>query len=135
MNRKRITLVIQAAGIFNIGAVPIFSMLFTNPYPAKYYPAVFSDFGCIVIILWGLAYLSVSDVYMHNRALMMVFALEKMVYAATWIYFLVNMGNMLPEIFNESLITGIMFSSYGLIDIIFGLFFAWVSIRGYRIRE
>lgn len=135
MNRKRISLIIQAAGIFNIGAVLIFSMLFTNPYPAKYYPAVFSDFGCIVIILWGLAYLSVSSVYMYNRALMMVFALEKMVYAATWIYFLVNMGNMLPEVFNESLMTGIMLSSYGLIDFGFGLFFAWVSIRGYRISE
>ena len=121
-----------SAGLFNIAGSLIFSMFFTNPYPAKYYNTVFSDFGFIAIILWGMAYIAVSSVYMHNRALMMVFTVEKMVYAVTWVCFLVNSWTELPGIYNESVMTGMMLSIYGSADILFGLFFAWVGIKGYK---
>jgi len=131
MSDNTIKKIFISAGLFNIAGSLIFSMFFTNPYPAKYYPAVFSDFGFIAIILWGMAYLAVSSVYMHNRALM-VFAVEKMVYVVTWVYFLVNSWAELPGIYNESIMTGMMLSVYGSGDLLFGLFFARVGFKGYK---
>lgn len=135
MTRNTITKIFWAAGLFNIGAVLLFSQFFTNPYPAKYYPGVFSDFGLIVIILWGMTYISVSSLYMYTRNLMILFAIEKLAYTLTWVYFLMRNGAMLPDIFNESFMTGLMFSSYGSIDFAFGCFFLWVWISGYKITE
>jgi hypothetical protein len=135
MTKNTITKIFWAAGIFNIGGMLLFSLFFTNPYPEKYYPLVFSKFGMIAIILWGMAYISVSSAYMHARWLMLVFAIEKLVYVITWTVFLADKGHMIPEIINESFITGSVLSSYGAGDFAFGCFFAWVWIRGYKITE
>lgn len=135
MTRNTITKIFWAAGIFNIGGMLLFSLFFTNPYPEKYYPVVFSRFGMVAIILWGMAYISVSSVYMYNRWLMSVFAIEKLVYVITWIIFLADKGYMIPEIINESFITGSVLSSYGVGDFLFGCFFAWVGLKGYSVSE
>lgn len=135
MKKNTITKIFRAAGLFNIGAVLLFSQFFTNPYPAKYYSAVFSNFGLIGIMLWGTANIAVASFYMHVRNLMIVFAIEKLVYVLTWIYFLIYRGAMLPEIFSESFMTGFMLSSYGAIDLALCFFFIWVWIKGYKITE
>jgi len=123
MNQKTAGKALCLAGIYNIAGVLFSSLFFTNPLPAKYYPVVFSDLGMIVILLWGLAYLSVSSSYMHTGKLMIVFAVEKFVYSISWILFLTDKGYMLPRIFSESFVTGLMLSIYGVGDIIFGILF------------
>ncbi|HOP62371.1 MAG TPA: hypothetical protein PK358_09670 [Spirochaetota bacterium] len=135
MSKNTIKTIFWSAGLFNIGAGLIFSLLFTNPYPARYYPSVFSDFGLIIIMLWGLAYISVSSTYMHVRGLMLIFTIEKLIYFITWIWFLVDKGSMLPGILSESFITGLALSSYGSVDFLFGCFFAWVWFKGYKVTS
>jgi len=135
MTKNMITKVFRAAGIFNIGGMLLFSLFFTNPYPEKYYPLVFSKFGMVAIILWGMAYISVSSVYMHTRGLMFVFTIEKLVYVITWIIFLAENGNLISGIISESFITGSVLSSYGIGDFAFGCFFAWVGLKGYKVLE
>ncbi len=131
----RIKYTLWGAGIFNLAGVLIFSLCFTNPHLNDYYPLVFSNFGLIAIMLWGLAYISVAGSYMHVRELMFVFAVEKLVYVISWVGFLMTSGHLLPEIFEKSIMSGLFLSAYGLGDFIFGCFFSWVGIRGYRITS
>ena len=135
MKKTMIQKMFWAAGLINIIGMLSVSLFFTSPYPAKYYPLVFSNFGMIVIMLWGLANIAVSSVYMHVRMLLFVFAIERMAYTITWVIFIVTSGSLMPVIFEESIITGLILGSYGLCDAAFSLFFAWVGLKGYRISE
>ncbi|HPQ54840.1 MAG TPA: hypothetical protein PK253_16425 [Spirochaetota bacterium] len=135
MKKTMIQKIFWAAGLINIIGMLSVSLFFTSPYPAKYYPLVFSNFGMIVIMLWGLANIAVSSVYMHVRMLLFVFALERMAYTITWIIFIATSGSLIPVIFQESIITGLILGSYGLCDAAFSLFFTWVGLKGYRISE
>lgn len=127
--------ILLGAGMFNIGGVLIFSLFFTNPYPARYYPSVFSDFGMVLTIVWGMAYIASIPVYREAGILMFVFAAEKLAFAASWVIFLADKGIMLPGIFRESPVTGLMFGIYGFGDILFGCFFAWMGLRNSGITE
>jgi len=135
MKKTMIQKMFWAAGLINIIGMLSVSLFFTSPYPAKYYPLVFSNFGMIVIMLWGLANIAVSSVYMHVRMLLFVFALERMAYTITWVIFIATSGSLIPVIFQESIITGLILGSYGLCDAAFSLFFTWVGLKGYRISE
>ncbi|HPJ40611.1 MAG TPA: hypothetical protein PLT75_19390, partial [Spirochaetota bacterium] len=81
------------------------------------------------------ANIAVSSVYMHVRMLLFVFALERMAYTITWVIFIATSGSLIPVIFQESIITGLILGSYGLCDAAFSLFFTWVGLKGYRISE
>ncbi len=132
MRKSMIANIFFAAGLFNIGGVLLFSAFFTNRFLVKYYPSVFSDFGLISVILWGMTYMAAAKFYPSARKLMAVFALEKAVYVITWILFLVK-GPSLSAVFSESMMTGLFLALYGPGDFAFGCFFAWVGLKGYRI--
>lgn len=132
MRNRTIKRILFGAGIFNISGVLLFSQMFTNPYPAIYYPAVFSDFGMILTIIWGLAYMASIPVYNSAGMLMIIFAFEKLAFVISWIVFLALNGTILPEIFSKSPVTGMMLSIYGLGDFVFGCFFAWLGLRFYH---
>lgn len=65
----------------NIVAVLILSRLFTNETINKYDTTVMSNFGLLMIIVWGFAYLSVSKNYYKVKWLIAVFAIEKLIYS------------------------------------------------------
>ena len=115
------------AGLVNIGGVLLFSAGFTNDYLSELYPAVVSWFGLIAIMLWGAAYIAVAKSYARVRALVAVFMVEKLVYFATWVCWLLYPRPSLGEIFETSVLTGAFYASYGLIDLAFGVFFGWVA--------
>lgn len=51
-----------AAAIMNIGGVLIFSRCFTNSVINEMDPVVMSNFGLLMIMVWGLAYLGAANV-------------------------------------------------------------------------
>ena len=120
------------AGAFNIVGVLVFSKLFTNSLLSSLDPVVFSWLGLISIILWGLAYCSVARSYPSVPHLLLVFFIEKMIYTATWLNWLVKNGSTLPSLFSESPLTATAFSIYGAGDFAFGLFFLWVAVKSIR---
>ncbi|MDG2914654.1 hypothetical protein P7M47_01460 [Bisgaard Taxon 10/6] len=81
------------------------------------------------IILWGLAYLSVSTRYHQVPKLILVFFIEKWVYVAAWAYWLMNNGDTLANLWSENLFLGIFFAIYGAGDFLFALFFGYVFIK------
>ena len=117
-----------AAGMMNIGGVLLFSRGFTNAAINEADPVVMSNFGLLMICVWGLAYLAAATLGSNIRWLMAAFAVEKLVYVIAWISWM--LGNSLAELFARDAFAGAFFSIYGLNDLVFMLFFSWVFLRG-----
>lgn len=112
------------AAMMNIGGVLIFSRFFTNTTINQADPVVMSNFGLVMIIIWGLAYLSASTIQSNIKWLAAVFFLEKLIYFVIWIKWLV--ANNLADLYSLDLFAGVFYSIYGINDFLFMLFFAWL---------
>ncbi len=108
----------------NIGGVLLFSRAFTNDAIAEADPIVMSSFGLLMIAVWGLAYLGAATASTSIKWLAGAFAIEKLVYVVAWLLWLSN--NNLVALYAKDLFAGMFFSIYGLNDLVFMLFFAWV---------
>ncbi|MGE0433422.1 MAG: hypothetical protein AB7S36_14275, partial [Planctomycetota bacterium] len=117
------------SGLSNIGGVLLFSAAFTDPTLGRLYPEVFAPFGLVAIILWGLAYIAVARTHPAVPWLVLVFAIEKAVYVATWIVWMANYGNRFGERFSTTPMPAAFFVLYGPNDLAFGVFFLVVFVR------
>lgn len=114
------------AGLFNM-TVLIFSRFFTNSVIPESDPIVMSNFGLLMIVVWGLAYISVAKNYYTVKWLVAVFAIEKLIYGFIWIKWMLN--NNVFDVFSKDIMAGIFYSIYGVNDWIFFIFFLLVFIR------
>ena len=124
-------------GFLFAGAVNVFGMLavskfFTNSLLSATDPAVFSWLGQVAIVLWGLAYWAVARAYRQVPYLVVVFFVEKMVYAVAWFLWLMQNGSSLSSLAAESQMTASFFRMYGAGDFAFGIFFGWVAFKVLR---
>jgi len=115
-----------AAAIANIAGVLIFSKFFTNSVISDFDPVVLSNFGLLMIVVWGFAYLSVSKIYSKVKWLVAVFAVEKLIYGIVWINWLVN--NDLSAVYTKDTMAGVFYTVYGMNDWIFFIFFLYVFV-------
>ena len=113
-----------AAGLMNIGGVLLFSRGFTNTAINSADPVVMSNFGLLMILVWGLAYLSAAAITTNIKWLAGAFALEKLVYVVVWVKWLSD--NSLEQLYSKDFFAGAFFTIYGANDFIFMLFFASV---------
>ncbi|WP_044402651.1 hypothetical protein [Lacinutrix sp. Hel_I_90] len=116
-----------AAGLSNVIGVPLFSKLFTNAVITTIQPEVMSNFGLLMILVWGLAYIAVSQNFKHVKWLIAVFAIEKIIYAIVWLQWLLK--NELSRVFEQDTLTGIFYSIYGINDFLFFIFFSIVFYK------
>lgn len=119
-----------AAALMNIGGVLVFSRVFTNTAINNADPVVMSNFGLVMIVLWGLAYLGAATMHSSIKWLAGVFVLEKLSYVVVWVAWMLE--NSLASIYSIDLFAGIFYSIYGLNDFVFMLFFAWVFVSGHQ---
>ncbi|MFT7051747.1 MAG: hypothetical protein ACJAZK_002364 [Psychroserpens sp.] len=54
------------AGLMNM-SVLVFSKFFTNSVIPQSDPDVMSNFGLLMMLIWGLAYISVAKTYHNNK--------------------------------------------------------------------
>ncbi len=127
MNQAIVKNLFIAAGLMNIGGVLLFSRVFTNEVLNQADPVVMSNFGLLMIIVWGLAYISVAKCYNKVPWLTAVFALEKLVYIVVWILWITE--NDLAALYSKDLFAGVFYSIYGLNDFVFMLFFGWLFFK------
>ncbi len=113
-----------AAALMNIGGVLLFSKAFSNVAINNADPVVMSNFGLLMIVVWGLAYLGASTIRSSIKWLAAAFALEKLAYVLVWINWI--SGNSLASVYSEDLFAGVFYTIYGLNDLLFMLFFAGV---------
>lgn len=114
------------AGLANM-TVLVFSRCFTNSVIAAFDPVVMSNFGLLMIVVWGLAYMSIAKNYHQVKWLVAVFAIEKFIYGAVWINWMLN--NSLSTVYEKDVMAGLFYSVYGMNDWLFFLFFSFVFIR------
>lgn len=129
LSQQKITQGFVLAGLVNL-SVLIFSRFFTNSAIPATDPAVMSNFGLVMIVLWGLAYISVAKSYTKVNYLVAVFALEKLVYGIVWLKWIIE--HDISAVYERDLFAGLFYSSYGLNDFLFFGFFLIVFIRGFK---
>ena len=130
MNKKLIKNGFIAAGLMNIGGVLLFSRGFTNSALNTADPVVMSNFGLLMIAVWGLAYLGAAAIDANIKWLAGAFALEKLVYVVVWVTWL--SANSLQQLYAKDVFAGVFYSIYGLNDFVFMLFFGWVCFASKR---
>jgi hypothetical protein len=124
-NAKRVKYGLIAAALMNIGGVLIFSRAFTNVAINHADPVVMSNFGLVMIVVWGLAYFGAAFIDSKMEWLAGAFAVEKLVYVVVWLLW--HAKNSLAPLYATDIFAGIFYSIYGLNDLAFMLFFAWVA--------
>lgn len=130
MKRKFIRKGLVAAALMNVFGVLFFSKFFTNEAVNEADPVVMSNFGLLMIVVWGLAYAGAAAVRSNISWLLIAFAVEKLVYVIVWIKWL--LGNSLPELYGRDFFAGAFYSIYGINDLVFMLFFLWAAVSQRR---
>jgi hypothetical protein len=120
------------AGLMN-ATVLIFSKLFTNSVIPEFDPTVMSNFGLLMILIWGLTYMSVAKNYHNVKWLIGVFAIEKFIYGYIWINWILN--NNVYEVYKKDVLAGIFYSIYGINDWVFFIFFLLVFIQLAKLKK
>ncbi len=113
------------AGVMNL-SVLIFSRFFTNDTIPEFDREVMSNFGLVMIVLWGLAYISIAKIYQKLKWLVAIFAIEKLAYGIIWILWIFN--NNLSDVYDKDIMAGVFYAIYGINDWLFFLFFMFVFI-------
>ena len=121
------------AGVMNIAGVLLFSRLLTNTVINEADPVVMSNFGLVMIAVWGLAYLGAASISASVKWLAAAFAFEKLVYVLVWVMW--HSKNSVSALFTTDLFAGVFYSIYGLNDFLFMMFFAWVFYSKSRPKE
>ncbi|QCE42743.1 hypothetical protein [Psychroserpens sp. NJDZ02] len=122
---KTITKGFIISGVMNT-SVLFFSRLFTNTTINAYDPSVMSNFGLLMILVWGLAYIAVAKKHHEVKWLIAVFAIEKFIYGCVWANWMLT--NSVSEVFSKDKMAGVFYSIYGINDWIFFIFFFYVFI-------
>ena len=129
ISNKTITLGFIISGLMNL-SVLVFSRLFTNSVITETDPVVMSNFGLLMIVVWGLAYMSISKKYQNVKWLIAVFALEKLIYGCIWLQWITT--NSVTEVYDKDVMAGLFYSIYGVNDLLFFMFFLFVCIKLFR---
>ena len=115
------------AGLMNIAGGVIFSRFFTNETIPEFDPVVMSNFGLLMIVIWGITYISVAKDFHKVKWLVGVFVIEKFIYGYTWINWMSN--NSLSAVYEKDTMAGMFYTVYGINDWLTCFFFLWVFIR------
>ena len=122
-----------AAGAVNILAVLTLSRAFTNHVIPETDPVVMSNFGLLMIAVWGLVFLAVANHYRSVKWVVGAFVVEKLIYATVWFRWITT--HDVTAVYDRDLFAGIFYSVYGLNDFIFFVFFAAVFYQLHKAGE
>lgn len=126
---KTITKGFIIAGLMNM-SVLVFSRFFTNKVINETDPDVMSNFGLIMIVVWGLAYISISKKYNKLKWLVGVFAFEKLIYGLVWTRWILT--NDIMTVFKKDIMAGMFYAIYGVNDLLFFIFFTLISVSLFK---
>lgn len=120
------------SGLMNILGMLVVSKGFSNTLLYDEYPEVFGLEGCLCIMLWGLAYIAVAPRFTLMPALCLVFALEKLLYTATWLLYMQRRYATIVLLFHKDWLTGSFYYLYGVNDLFFAVVFVVAFIVASR---
>ena len=121
-----------AAGLFNIVGVLALTRGFQDLSLGSYFPDLFSIWGLIGIILWGLCYMAMASRYRVAPEILVVFALEKIFYFASWCWWQWHHFSELPAMWVDNPAAAVFYGTYGPGDLTFAVFFLALFIKAKR---
>ncbi len=134
MNDTFVRLGFYAAAAFNIVGMLVFTNLFTNDLLFETDPGLFSRQGCMLVMVWGLAYAAQSTSWRAAPMVSAVFALEKVFFAVSWLLWMMGNAHRLPEISAADPLAGAFYGLYGVGDALFAVFFGWAAWKAWKGR-
>lgn len=135
MSEKIIRAGFILAGLANIVGILIVTKGMTSDTLFVADPNVFSKFGILMIMLWGLAYIGTSRFATTSVLLPAAFALEKLAYSINWAVWMSGYSDKVEAIRNQDFLGGFFMGGYGINDGLFFVFFATVAILNWRRRS
>ena len=135
MSDKVIRTGFYLAGLVNILGITLVSHGLQSDTLVKADPAVFSNFGILCIMLWGLAYIASAPHATAAIFLPAVFALEKLLYTVNWVQWFAAHGGEVESITQQDMLGGLFLGGYGVVDGVFCLFFAMVALNNWNKRK
>ena len=126
MKKEHLTKGFILAGLMNISGVLLFSRFFSNAVIPEFDPQAMSNFGLIMIVVWGFAYIAVYQNFNQVKWLIAVFMIEKLIYATHWTKWILD--NKIKDVLEKDKMAGIFYVIYGINDWVFFLFFLFVFI-------
>lgn len=120
------------AGLANIVGILIITRGMTTDTLSDADPTLFSSFGILMIILWGLAYIGTSRFATTSVLLPATFAIEKLAYTLAWVFWTADHGDTVAAISEHDFLGGLFLGGYGINDGLWCLFFAVVAIINFR---
>lgn len=133
VNKELIKKGMYLSGMMNIAGVLVFSRLFTNEAINKANPVIMSNFGLVMIVVWGLAFLAMASKWEHLKWVIGAFAIEKFIYGYTWTKWLMNSD--LSSVYKEDAMAGLFYTIYGLNDWLFCIFYIVVFIYLNKVQK
>ena len=127
MTKKLVQNGFIAAGLINILGILTFSKLFSNDVIPETDPIVMSNFGLVMIMVWGIAFIAVSKNYEKVKWVVCTFAIEKLCYVIAWLIWFGK--NDLSSVYQKDVLAGIFYSVYGVNDLLFMIFFIIVFFK------
>lgn len=88
---------------------------------------LFGTTGSILIVVWGIVFFALRNLYARVPAVVLACTFEKLVYVINYIVWLVNYNHKLSTISKTDPLASIFFSVYGIGDAASMLFFAYVA--------
>lgn len=114
------------SGIMNISGVLVLSKFFTNAVINEADPVVMSNFGLLMIVVWGLVFIAMAPKWEYLKWVIAVFVIEKFIYGFLWIKWLIN--NDLSLVYKQDTFAGLFYTIYGLNDWLFFIFYLVVFV-------
>ena len=127
IKKKHLTKGFIAAGLMNIIGVLSFSRFFSNTVISEIDPQAMSNFGLLMIVVWGFAYIAVAQNFDQVKWLIAVFTIEKLIYATHWTSWIID--NEITAVLEKDKMAGIFYVIYGINDWMFFLFFLFVFLQ------
>lgn len=123
------------AGLANIVGILLITKGMTSSTLYEQDPDVFSKFGILMIMLWGLAYIGTSRYATTAVLLPAAFAIEKLAYTINWAVWMGDNSEKVAAIQQQDFLGGFFMGGYGINDGLFFVFFAIVAIVNLRRRN
>ena len=114
------------SGIMNISGVLVLSKFLTNAVINEADPVVMSNFGLLMIVVWGLVFIAIAPKWEYLKWVIAVFVIEKFIYGFLWIKWLIN--NDLSLVYKQDTFAGLFYTIYGLNDWLFFIFYLVVFV-------
>lgn len=127
LNKSIVKKLMYLSGIMNIGGVLVLSRFFSNKVINEADPVVMSNFGLLMIVVWGLVFIAMAPKWNHLKWVIGAFVIEKFIYGFIWTKWLLN--NNLSDVYEQDTMAGIFYNVYGANDWFFCIFYLIVFIH------